>query len=236
MAQTLLEYLDALDERGLAWPQPPDPQPLPAKPTLQPLPEVRAVTWSVYGTLLTISDGELLHLHPEAFRNQIALQKTIEEFNMWHSMTRKPGQPWEYFLRQYEDMVRLFQMAGTRNKGDVPHVNSSRVWERLIGRLQKKEYTWDRGTYGDAANYADKVAYFFHANLQGVRAAPHAADTLIRLMQRGSVIGMLADTQPFTLAQLLKALEVRDRLPAGEALFTPSLLTESHRVGVRKPS
>jgi len=174
MAQTLLEYLDALDERDLVWPGAPEPRPLPAKPTLKPLPDIRAVTWSVYGTLLTIADGKLLHLHPQAVRNQIALEKTVHEFSMWYSMTRRPGQPWEYMLRQYEQMLRVFEMAGVKRKGDFPHVNSSRIWERLIGRLQQKEYTWDRDTYGDEADYADKVAYFFHANLQGVRAASWA--------------------------------------------------------------
>ncbi|MBX3440248.1 MAG: HAD family hydrolase, partial [Planctomycetaceae bacterium] len=72
MAQTLLEYLDALDERNLVWPQPPEPRPLAAKPTLKPLPEIKAVTWSVYGTLLTIAEGELLHLHPDPVCNQVA--------------------------------------------------------------------------------------------------------------------------------------------------------------------
>jgi FMN phosphatase YigB (HAD superfamily) len=228
--------MDALDERELIWPQPPEPVPLRAKPTLQPLPDVRAVWWTVYGTLLTINDGELLHLHPEPIRNQIALEKTIEEFHMWFSMSRKPGQPWEYMLRQYERMVRQYEMAGTRHAGDFPLVNSSRIWERLIARLQQNEYTWDRGTHGDEADYADKVAYFFHANLQGLRPAPHAAETLIQLMQRGVLNGLLADTQPFTLAHLLKVLEVRNRLPSGAQVFAPSLLTLAHRVGVRKPS
>ncbi len=236
MAQTLLEYLDALDERDLIWPQPPEPEPLRAKPTLKPLPEVRAVTWSVYGTLLTIQDGELLHLHPEDVRNQVALEKTIEEFNMWFSMSRKPGQPWEYMLQQYTSMLRLLQMAGTKRKGDFPHVNSSILWQKLISRLQQNEYEWDRGTYGDEADYADKVAYFFHANLQGARAAPHAADTLIRLMRSGIRNGLLADTQPFTMAQLIKLLDVRNRIGTADSLFSPQHLTESHRVGIRKPS
>lgn len=236
MPQTLLEFMDALDERDLIWPQPADPVPLRAKPTLQPLPDVRAITWNVYGTLLTINDGQLWLLHPEPIRNQIALEKTIEEFHMWFSMSRKPGQPWEYMLQQYERLVRQHEMAATRRAGDFPNVNSSRIWERLIARLKQNEYTWDRDTHGDEADYADKVAYFFHANLQGVRPAARAAETLIQLMQRGVLNGLLADTQPFTLAQLLKALEVRDRLQSGEQLLTPMLFTQSHRVGVRKPS
>ncbi len=236
MAQTLLEYLDALDERDLIWPQPPDPVPLRARATLKPLPEVRAVTWSVYGTLLTIQDGELLHLHPEGIRNQVALEKTIEEFNMWFSMSRKPGQPWEYMLQQYEGLLRQLQMAGTKRKGDFPQVNSSILWQALIARLQKNEYAWDRGQFGDEFEFADKVAYFFHANLQGTRAAPHAADTLLRLSQRGISNGLLAETQPFTMAQMIKLLDVRNRMDHSEALFSPKLLTQSHLVGIRKPS
>jgi len=236
MPQSLLEYIDALDERKLVWPVPPAPRPLPAKATLKPLSEVRAVTWSVYGTLLTINDGELLHLHPEAVRNQIALEKTIEEFNMWYSMSRRPGQPWEYMLQQYERMLKLFEMAGTRHKGDFPHVNSSRIWLRLIERLQQKEYNWDRGAYGDEDLYADKVAYFFHANLQGVQAAPNATETLVRLRRGGISLGLLADTQPFTMAQLVKELDLRGAAAGGESLFAPLLMTESHRLGVRKPS
>lgn len=236
MAQTLLEYLDALDGRDLIWPQPPEPRPLRARPTLKPLPDIRVVTWSVYGTLLTIQDGELLHLHPEDVRNQVALEKTIEEFNMWFSMSRKPGQPWEYMLQQYTGMLRQLQMAGTKRKGDFPHVNSSILWQKLISRLQQNEYSWDRGTYGDEADYADKVAYFFHANLQGTRPAPQAADTLIRLMQGGIRNGLLAETQSFTMAQLIQRLDVRNRLDASDTLFSSQFLTESHRVGIRIPS
>lgn len=236
MPQTLLEYLDALDERDLIWPQPPEPEPLRAKPTLKPLPEVRAVTWSVYGTLLTIQDGELLHLHPDNVRNQVALEKTIEEFNMWFSMSRKPGQPWEYMLQQYRGVLDRMRMAGTKRKGDYPHVNASILWQTLIARLQQNEYDWDRGTFGDEESYADKVAYFFHANLQGVKAAPRAADTLLRLSQTGVRLGLLAETQPFTMAQLIKQLDIRGRLGSGDTLFSSALLTESHRSGIRKPS
>ncbi|MCA9075428.1 MAG: HAD family hydrolase [Planctomycetaceae bacterium] len=236
MAQTLLEYLDALDERDLIWPQPPDPEPLRAKPTLKPLSDVRAVTWSVYGTLLTIQDGELLHLHPEGVRNQVALEKTIEEFNMWFSMSRKPGQPWEYMLQQYRGVFDRMRMAGTKRKGDFPHVNSSVLWQTLVARLQQNEYTWDRATFGDEESYADKVACFFHASLQGTKAAPEAADTLLRLSQGGICIGILAETQPFTMAQLIKQLDLRTRLGSSDSLFSPGLLTESHRAGIRKPS
>ena len=95
MAKTLSEYAEWLDERKLVWPAAPKRVPITAKPSIGPLAGIRAVAFSVYGTLLRITDGQLLLQHPQAVRMEIALDKTIKEFNMWNSMTRKPGKPWE---------------------------------------------------------------------------------------------------------------------------------------------
>src|SRR5262249_36526481 len=99
MALTLLQYANFLDTRELSWPAPPRVQRAKAKPHLVRLPQVRAVTWSVYGTLVAISAGQLYFEHPEKFIMEVALDKTIQEFKMWGSMSRKPGQPADY-LRQ----------------------------------------------------------------------------------------------------------------------------------------
>ncbi|MBW3542315.1 MAG: HAD family hydrolase, partial [Planctomycetes bacterium] len=185
MAKTLQEYLDWLDSRNLLWPQPPEREAPKATPYLKPLPGIRAVTWSVYGTLLRISDGELLHLHPQTLRMQIALEKTVEEFNMWNSMYRKPGAPWEYMLNQYRKVLEERRLAGTARKGDVPEVDSAGLWHRLLDQLSEKEYAYDRAFYGDEAELSEKVAYFFHASLQGVEAAPGALEALISIGRGG---------------------------------------------------
>ena len=105
MGLSLREYATWLHERQLLWPAAPQTEPAKATPYLAPLPGIKAVTWNVYGTLLTIADGQLLLQHPQAIRMQIAMEKTIQEFNMWGSMTRRPGQPWEYFLPKYNTAV-----------------------------------------------------------------------------------------------------------------------------------
>ena len=167
MAKTLSEYLDWLDERtNLIFPKAPRLRPITAKPSIKPIPGVKVVLWSVYGTLLRIDSGRLLHQHPQELRMQIALQKTIEEFKMWFSMSRKPGQPWEYMLQQYNGVLEEMRMVGTGRKGDVPEIDSSQVWAKLIDRLVRNEYTWDESLYGGLEGLAVKVAYFFHAMLQ----------------------------------------------------------------------
>src|SRR5215471_18458604 len=102
MPLSLEEYASYLDKRSdLPWPAPPKATPVKARPYLVHLPQVRAVLWNVYGTLLAIPLGELVFEHPQAFIMNNALDKTIQEFKMWASMSRKPGQPSDQMLGTY---------------------------------------------------------------------------------------------------------------------------------------
>jgi FMN phosphatase YigB (HAD superfamily) len=236
MPQSLAEYAQWLSDRNLRWPSPPKLQRVKAEPHCDPLPGVKAVLWNVYGTLLRISDGELLHDPHDAARLEVALDKTIREFNMWHSMTRKPGAPWEYMMSIYRRIVEELRMVGTRRKGDVPEVNSAVVWRRIVGRLAQKEYEFDRVQYGDEDALSEKIAYFFHEMLQGHEAAPDAAAALNFVVNAGLPQGLLADAQCFTLTQLVRDLQQQDSSATIARLFRPELVTLSYVEGVRKPS
>ncbi len=115
MALTLEQYAAFLDTRDVAWPAPPPVQPPKAKPHLVAMPEVRLVTWNIYGTLLAIPSGNLFFEHPQKFIMDLALDKTVQEFKMWGSMSRKPGQPSEYMGELYQralDEQRLAPSPG----------------------------------------------------------------------------------------------------------------------------
>ena len=92
MPLSLEQYATWLDGRhDLHWPAAPIPEPPKARPHLKRLRNVRAVLWNVYGTLLAIPFGELVFEHPTEYVMTMALEKTITEFKMWASMSRKPG-------------------------------------------------------------------------------------------------------------------------------------------------
>ncbi|MGQ0636882.1 MAG: HAD family hydrolase [Planctomycetaceae bacterium] len=236
MAKSLFEYADWLDERDLLWPQAPEPTAPRATPFLLPLADVRAVTWSVYGVLLLSLDGRLEPLVPDALRMEVALEKTIHEFHMWHSMSRKPGAPWEYMLQQYRRLIENEKLAGSRHKGEAPEVNLARVWRVLIERLQQKDYAWDEDLYGDLDEFSEKVAYYFHSCLQGMQAAPNALLALQSVREAGCEQGIIADGQAFTLVQLNRALRSQGDVPALNRLFTRGGVSLSYDIGCRQPA
>jgi hypothetical protein len=236
MALTLQQYATYLDTRGVPWPAPPEVERPKARPHLARLPDVRCVLWNVYGTLLAVSGGELVFEHPQKFIMDVALDKTIQEFKMWGSMSRKPGQPADY-MRVIYDQVLLEQRGISGPGGEKhPEVNADRVWEAIVKKLLQKEYRWDAGFYGALNELGRKIAYFFHASLQGTVCYPGATDALRYVHDNGLTQGLLADGQCFTEVQLQRGLEAQEPGASLDDWVDPGLRTLSWEVRGRKPS
>jgi FMN phosphatase YigB (HAD superfamily) len=235
MPMTLEQYADFLDTRDLVWPVPPPPHPPKAKPKLKRMPEIRAVVWNLYGTLLNIFSGQLLFEHPQKFVMDIALDKTVQEFKMWGSMTRKPGQPAEYMGAMYRRVLEDLRMAPSRNEKH-PEIRAERVWEEIVKKLQKKDYQYDAVFYGPLGELGRKIAYFFHASLQGTGCYDGAAHALEYVQQSGIRQGLLADAQGFSLVQLKRGLAQQNCATPIDLLFDRALRSLSCEVGGKKPS
>jgi FMN phosphatase YigB (HAD superfamily) len=235
MALSLEQYADYLDTRGLPWPAPPAVEKPKARPHLTRLPKVRAVLWNVYGTLLSISGGELLFEHPTQLLMDVALDKTVQEFKMWPSMTRRPGQPSEYLGQLYGQA--LAEAKGVTVGGERhPEPAAERVWESILKKLMQKDYKFDANFFGALNEYSRKVAYFFHASLQGTACYPGAAAALRAVKQAGLAQGLLADGQSFTPVQLARGLAAQDADAAPAELLDDDLCLLSAEVRARKPS
>jgi FMN phosphatase YigB (HAD superfamily) len=236
MPLSLEQYASYLDTRNdLPWPAPPEATPVKARPHLERLPDIRAVLWNVYGTLLAIPLGDLVFEHPQAFIMGNALDKTIQEFKMWSSMTRKPGQP-SNALRLMYDQVLLEQRGISGPGGEkYPEVLSERVWEAILKKLMQKDYKFDATFFGSLNEYSRKIAYFFHASLQGTACNDSAAAALRHVAAAGLSQGLLADAQCFTTVQLQRGLD-RQHGERLEDLLTNGLVILSCDVRARKPS
>ena len=229
--QYAAEYLPG---RGLPFPAAPKLEPVKAKPHASRLP-IKAVMWTCYGTLLNVAGGELAFEAPVDFITDVALEKTVHEFKMWQSMSRKPGKPSEYMRELFNRALTQIKLTGSGGE-KFPEVVAERVWEDILKKLQQKDYTYDVAVYGSPEMFLQKLAYFYHASIQGAGAYPGAAYALTHLAESGIKQGLLADGQSFTPAQLAKQLA--DQEPGFDlnALMPPTLRIVSANVKARKPS
>jgi hypothetical protein len=235
MPLTLEQYARYLDSRDLAWPAPPHVKKAKARPHLPELGGIRAVLWSTYGTLISISGGEMTFEHPDQMVMDVALDKTVSEFKMWGSMTRKPGPPAEYLQQLYSKV--LFEQRALCLPGErFPEVISERIWEAILKMLLQKDYKFDAVFYGGLPEYCQKIAYFFHASMQGTACYAGAAKIMKSCHDRGMVQGLLGDGQCFTVLQLQRGLENQEPGTKLDELLSPDLRILSHETRARKPS
>lgn len=235
MPLTLDQYANHLDGRGLPWPAMPPVDTPRVKPHTPAMPGIRAVLWTPYGTMLAIPEGELKFEVANDFIFVVALEKTIHEFKMWGSMSRKPGQPSDYMKEIYRKVVDTQRLMPS-NGEKYPEVLAEKIWEEIIKKLFQKDYKFDAGFYGPLPEYAKKVAYFYHASLQGVGCYTGLAETVQELANRSIVQGLFGDGQCFTGTQVIRSLEKQRPGPSWDDLFPLSRRVLSCDVKGRKPS
>jgi FMN phosphatase YigB (HAD superfamily) len=164
-----------------------------------------------------------------------ALEKVIKEFRMWQSMTRKPGAPSEYMRELYNKALTVLRLAGTGGER-FPEVQCERIWDDIVKKLFQKEYRFDESTYGPMPEYVKKIAYFYQASIQGTGPYPGASEALLALAQRGTVQGLLADGQCFTVGQVQRCLKRENPEFDLDAVIPPALRIISAEKKARKPS
>lgn len=235
MPLSLEQYAtEHLPKLGLPWPAPPAPQPVKAKPHLQRLP-VKLVLWNVYGTLLNVPGGELWFEDPrEGILNAMhpAMSKTLQAFKFWPAMNRKPGDPADQLKDMYLRVLTQLRMAGSAER--FPEVASERVWDEVVKKL--REYKIEEALYGSPTEFVRKLAYFFHASLQGCGAYPGAVEAVRAVEGMGLAQGLLGDGQTFTTAQLAKAFKADDPGFEVARYFPAGLVVLSAERKARKPS
>jgi FMN phosphatase YigB (HAD superfamily) len=236
MALTLEQYAEYLDTRAdLNWPEQPHVRGTKSKPHLKRLGFVKAVTWNIYGTLLSITGGEFLREHSNAFIMDLALDKCIQEFKMWKAMSRKPGQPANLLRGMIENVNMDLQLRVERGERH-PEIPVEKIWEGIIKKLLLNEYSYNVDFFGSVEDYAIKIAYFFHRSLQGTGCDEGAAETVQWIKDHHYWQGLLSDAQCFTPVQLQRGLMQQDRTFVLDFCIPQSHRSLSYGVRAKKPS
>src|SRR5262249_18569118 len=126
--------------------------------------------------------------------------------------------------------------AITGGSEKFPEVSSERLWEAIVKKLLQKDYKWDASFFGSLNEFSRKIAYFFHASLQGTACYPGAAMALRHVKEAGLAQGLLADAQCFTAIQLQRGLTKQDPEANLDLWLDADLRLLSHEARGRKPS
>ena len=236
MALTLEQYAAYLDtRRDLSWPAPPVPTPAKARPHLTRLADVRCVLWNIYGTLLCIPGGEVWFEHKNAFIMGLALDKIIQEFKMWASMSRHPGQPSEYLQQIYKQV--FVEQSHVPGGGDrFPEILSETLWAAVIKKLCQKDYKFDVGFFGSLNAFSEKLAYFFHSSLQATVCYEGAATALQQVGAKGLRAGALWRCAVLHARPVQRGIAAQKPDANLDSLLTDGLSFLSCEFRARKPS
>jgi putative hydrolase of the HAD superfamily len=192
--------------------------------------KLKALLVDVYGTFFT-STGNYLE---EALVKE-ALLKTIREFNLKDSLKRiNPGEkPWQTLEGLYLQEIELEHKRKRRNGIKYPEVKIEKIWKKILLKLQKHGYRI-RKTSLNSLSF--KIAYFFSWVWDSNRLYPSALGILLDLKEKGFLLGIVSNSQFYTLLDL-QLLVGKGKMDFGwKNLFDERLCSFSFRAGVSKPN
>ncbi|MEK7676092.1 MAG: HAD family hydrolase [Verrucomicrobiota bacterium] len=169
---------------------------------------IRAVIFDIYDTLLAVSP-------PPA-------DAAVRWHQLWQEMLGAPARvTLQEFAAQCDQLVAREHTAARAAGVPYPEV----FWPDIVGEVVPQ---LRRLTTGARDEFLFQQAQLWHT----VRLMPGAADALRELGQRGIVLGLASNSQPYTLRELDDALA-----SAGldRSLFAPGLCFFSFEHGFSKP-
>ena len=233
MPLTLEQYAEHLEARNEPRPEGPDAVPYKAKPHLPVLDNVRCVIFGGYGTLMLITGGESFLINPDPVMRKISLDKTIREFAMWQSMSRKPGEPSEYMTTIFKQVLdSLFPIDPNLKDTEIP---IEKIWERILGRLFQKEYVYKVAFYGDLQEFCKKISYYYLQASQGVSTFPDLLKTLRSLKSRVKMT-VHGNGQSDAPVRLWRLLCTQGKISNLGELFDPAFSFWSFQIGFKAHS
>ncbi|HFD80955.1 MAG TPA: HAD family hydrolase [Gammaproteobacteria bacterium] len=212
---------NVLLERIRALSRPLQPEPTGYPPRLQPLADIRAVIFDIYGTLLVSGSGDVGPASEE--ENEQALREALAAAGVLDSGAL-PEAPLGPLLLE---AIHAAQEERRREGIEYPEVDIVEVWRRLLTRLVGEGVAVE----ADLARLR-RLAIEYECRSNPVWPMPGMRETLQVLKDRGIRLGIVSNAQFYT-PLMLEALLDADPEALG---FEPSLCSWSWRLLEAKPS
>jgi putative hydrolase of the HAD superfamily len=164
------------------------PEPTGLEERLQPLPEIRAVLFDVYGTLFISGSGDISIAHE--LNNAEALKAALADTGYSGNLEQAA----EIGLRRLEREIQAFHELRRSAGISHPEVNIEQIWATILNDMWRAEMI-----VGDVHPASiRKVAVNFECRVNPVWPMPGAAGLLRALRQRNLRLGIVSNAQFYT--------------------------------------
>lgn len=201
--------------------RPLEPIPTGVEPVCDPLPEIRAVLFDIYGTLFLSAAGGI-----EAGDTTDEIQALQDAARLTGLSLSIDGQPALDLLRR---LVRTHQDRRRAGGIEWPEVEIREVWQDW---LQSAVDVRSRHAEDDDGDLATNLCLHFESLAHPVWPAPGAREAVARLAERGLTLGLVSNAQFYT-SHLFPAFFGADSASLG---FREAVTIYSHRLREAKPS
>lgn len=197
--------------------RPLEPVPTGEPPRLSPLPDVQAVLFDIYGTLLVSGCGEIgsavAHDEAEALQEALRAAELAEDVDA------------RVLLETQQQVIRDEHARLRERSVDYPEVDIVAVWGEALRRGER--FPGSDFTEHDL----ERLALEYECRVNPVWPMPHAHETLAELRDAGLTLGLVSNAQFFT-PLLFPVLFGAELSGLG---FEDELCVFSWRCGVAKP-
>ncbi len=187
-------------------------------------PEIKAVVFDIYGTLLVSSSGDV----DQAEITISNLQKAFEASNI---EVLEGEQALEHILKDFKYTINICHTEARKNDIPYPEIDILSIWEIvLIHAKDKKLVSFN----GDANVMRMTCIFEFLSNK--VFPMPELKETVLELKRRGYPLGIVSNAQFYTPVLMNYFLNNTVGLSEQIEPFDPELTVYSYRFGIGKPS
>lgn len=165
---------------GLAVPL--DPEPTEVVPKLDPLEDIRAVFFDVYGTLIISSVGDISLVEDENRDALMTRSMAAYGYGVPHHQRDGVSQKFREIIAEHQSKEKA---AGT----DWPEVEIRKVWRDLLSHCGYPETSQEN---------CELLATYYEAQVNAVWPMPHAGTLLQEINKRGLHLGIVSNAQFFT--------------------------------------